>query len=32
MQDYVEQRDSGYYISGTPISIDSIIHAFQKGE
>src|SRR5262249_3687752 len=32
MQDYVEERDGGYYIAGTRISLDSIIHAFQDGE
>ncbi|MGO9256873.1 MAG: DUF433 domain-containing protein [Bryobacteraceae bacterium] len=32
MQDYVEQREGGYYIAGTRISIDSIVHAFQDGE
>lgn len=32
MQDYVEERDGGYYIAGTRISLDSIVHAFQAGE
>jgi len=32
MQDYVEQREGGYYIAGTRISLDSIVHAFQDGE
>src|SRR5215831_8673417 len=32
MQDYVEERDGGYYIAGTRISLDSIVHAFQEGE
>ena len=32
MQDYVEQRDGGYYIAGTRIALDSIVHAFQEGE
>lgn len=32
MQTYVEQREDGYYIAGTPISLDSIVHAFQAGE
>jgi uncharacterized protein (DUF433 family) len=32
MQDYVEQREGGYYIAGTRISLDSIVHAFQEGE
>lgn len=32
MQHYVEERDGGYYIAGTRISLDSIVHAFQDGE
>ena len=32
MQNYVEERDGGYYIAGTRISLDSIVHAFQDGE
>jgi uncharacterized protein (DUF433 family) len=32
MQNYVEERDGGYYIAGTRISLDSIVHAFQAGE
>ncbi len=32
MQNYVEERDGGYYIAGTCISLDSIVHAFQAGE
>src|SRR5258708_4614651 len=32
MQGYVEERDGGYYIAGTRISLDSIVHAFQDGE
>ena len=32
MQNYVEERDGGYYIAGTRISLDSIVHAFQEGE
>jgi uncharacterized protein (DUF433 family) len=32
MQDYVEQRDGGYYIAGTRITLDIIILAFKEGE
>jgi len=32
MPGYVEERDGGYYIAGTRISLDSIVHAFQDGE
>jgi uncharacterized protein (DUF433 family) len=31
MQDYVEQRDGGYYITGTRISLDSVIYPFKNG-
>lgn len=31
MEHYVEQREGGYYIAGTRISLDSIIHAFKNG-
>ena len=32
MQDYVEERDGGYYIAGTRIALDSIVLAFKDGE
>lgn len=32
MQNYVEEHDGGYYIAGTRVSLDSIVHAFQDGE
>ena len=32
MQNYIEERDGGYYIADTRISLDSIVHAFQAGE
>src|SRR2546423_9019261 len=28
---YVEQRDGGYWITGTRISLDSIVSAFKRG-
>ncbi|OUC13116.1 MAG: hypothetical protein B0A82_19110 [Alkalinema sp. CACIAM 70d] len=28
---YVEQRDQGYWIEGTRISLDSIVYAFRSG-
>ena len=31
MKDYVEEREGGYYIAGTRISLDSIIHPFKNG-
>ena len=30
--EYIEERDGNYYIAGTRISLDSIIHAFRRGE
>ena len=32
VKEYVEQRDGNYYVSGTRISLDSLIHAFHRGE
>ena len=29
---YVEERDGNYYIAGTRVSLDSIAHAFHRGE
>src|ERR1700677_1504148 len=31
-KEYVEQRDGNYYVAGTRISLDSIVHAFRRGE
>jgi uncharacterized protein (DUF433 family) len=31
-KEYIEQRDGNYYVVGTRISLDSIIHAFRRGE
>jgi uncharacterized protein (DUF433 family) len=31
-KDYIEQRDGSYYIAGTRVSLDSIVHAFRRGE
>jgi uncharacterized protein (DUF433 family) len=30
--EYVEQRNGGYYIAGTRVSLDSVVYAFLKGE
>jgi uncharacterized protein (DUF433 family) len=30
-QAYVERRDGGYCISGTRVSLDSIVYAFRRG-
>jgi len=29
---YIEQRDQGYWIEGTRISLDSVVYAFLNGE
>jgi uncharacterized protein (DUF433 family) len=31
MEQYVEQREGGYYIAGTRISLDSVVHPFKNG-
>src|SRR5262245_20125309 len=31
-KEYIEQRDSNYYVAGPRISLDSIVHAFHQGE
>ena len=30
-KEYVEQRDGGYWIAGTRVSLDSVVYAFQQG-
>jgi uncharacterized protein (DUF433 family) len=30
-KEYIEQRNGGYYISGTRISLDSVVYAFRRG-
>ena len=32
MHRYVEARDGGYYLAGTRVALDVIVHAFQDGE
>jgi len=31
-KEYIEERDGSYYVAGTRISLDSIVHAFRRGE
>lgn len=31
-KEYVDQRDGNYYVAGTRVSLDSIVHAFRRGE
>ena len=30
--EYVEQRNGGYYVAGTRVSLDSVVYAFRRGE
>lgn len=30
-KEYIEERDGGYYIAGTRISLDSVVYAFRRG-
>ena len=29
---YVEQRDGGYWVTGTRVSLDSLVYAFREGQ
>jgi uncharacterized protein (DUF433 family) len=31
-KEYIEERDGNHYVAGTRISLDSIVHAFHRGE
>ena len=31
MREYVEQRDGGYWIAGSRVSLDSVVYAFLRG-
>ena len=30
--EYVDQRNGGYYVAGTRVSLDSVVYAFLRGE
>jgi uncharacterized protein (DUF433 family) len=30
--EYVEQRNGGYYVAGTRISLDSVVYSFHEGQ
>ena len=30
--EYIEERNGGYYVAGTRISLDSVVYAFNRGE
>jgi uncharacterized protein (DUF433 family) len=31
-REYIEERNGGYYVAGTGVSLDSIVYAFKDGE
>jgi len=31
-KEYIEERDGNYYVAASRISLDSIVHAFRRGE
>ena len=31
-KEYIEQRNGGYFIEGTRVSLDSVVYAFLRGE
>jgi uncharacterized protein (DUF433 family) len=31
-KEYIEERDGNYYVTGTRVSMDSIIHPFRRGD
>jgi uncharacterized protein (DUF433 family) len=31
-KEYIEQRDGGYFINGSRVSLDSVVYAFLRGE
>jgi uncharacterized protein (DUF433 family) len=31
-KEYIEERQGSYYVAGTRISLESIVHAFRRGE
>lgn len=31
-KEYIAERDGNYYVAGTRISLDSLVHAFRRGE
>ena len=32
VKEYVQERDGGYFIDGTRVSLDSVVYAFLRGE
>jgi uncharacterized protein (DUF433 family) len=31
LDNYIEQRDGGYWVSGTRVSLDSLVYRFREG-
>ena len=31
-KEYIDQRDGGFYLAGTRVSLDSVVYAFLRGE
>jgi uncharacterized protein (DUF433 family) len=31
-KEYIEERDGNYFVAGTRVSLDSMVHAFRRGE
>ena len=31
-KEYIEQKDGNYYVAGTRVSLDSIVHGFRRGD
>ena len=31
-KEYIEERDGNYYVAGTRVSLDSIVHGFRRGD
>ena len=31
-REYVDRRNGGYYVAGTRVSLDSIVHGFKSGD
>ena len=31
-KEYIERRNGGYFVKGTRVSLDSVVHAFLRGE
>lgn len=32
LSEYIEMRNGGYYVTGTRISLDSVVYAFNRGD